>query len=68
MTEELKESLLFMKRPVLYMLFAVTWAICTGLVMAYGPQDWSFLRQVLGGLFAGMWSFMCIFANRILIA
>lgn len=68
MTEELKDSLLFMKRPLLYALFAVTWAICTWLVFAYGPEDWSLLRRVVAGLFAGTWSFMCIFANRILIA
>ncbi len=68
MTEELRASILFMKRPILYVLFAVTTAICTWLVFEYGPADWSIPRKLAGGLLAGAWSFLCIFANRILIA
>ena len=67
MTEDLKESILFMKRPVLLVLLAIITVICTGLVFQYAPEDWSMARKLLGGLVAGAWSFMCIFANRILI-
>jgi uncharacterized membrane protein len=68
MTEELKDSFLYMKRPVLWVLFAITTAICMGVVFHYAPTEWSVLRKVAGGLIGGTWSFMCIFANRILIA
>lgn len=68
MTEDLKDSFLYMKRPVLWVLFAITTAICMGLVFNYAPEEWSMLRKIAGGIVGGMWSFMCIFANRILIA
>lgn len=68
MTGDLKESILYMKRSALWILFALTTAICMGLVFHYAPDDWSILRQVFAGGVGGMWCFMCIFANRILIA
>lgn len=62
-----EDTVLHMAQPVLWGLFALSCAICTAVVFAYGPEDWSIVRKVMGGVIGGAWSFVCIFVNRMLL-
>lgn len=64
----MEESILHLRHPVLWGLFVGVTGICMALVFWYAPDEWSLVRKALAGVFAGAWSFFCLFINRLLVA
>ena len=61
-------NLLHLPRWVLALLLAVCVAVCTWVLYTYGPAEWSHLRRIAGGGVLGVWCFLCLFINRVLIS
>ncbi len=49
-------------------LLLATIVICEGFFVYYQPENWSLFRTLLGGFLTGIWCYMCIFINWILVA
>jgi hypothetical protein len=65
---EHRESILYLRRPLLWALLIGCVALCEVGVFWFAPAEWSVLRRALGGVVIGGWAFMCLFMNRMLVS
>lgn len=62
-----KDSVLYIRRPILWGIAALTVAICEGLAFWWAPAEWHVLRTAGLGFVAGVLCFFFVFANRVVL-
>lgn len=62
-----RKSILWMPRWVLWVILVACVAICEAIMFTWGPSDWAVWRTVAFGAVTGAFSFLCLFASRVII-